>query len=360
MQDKRIEYSLSWIAGVVGGAIAGDGDIVLEGVASLASASVRDISFLANRKYLPMLAKSHAGAVICPEDLEISGRNLLRVRDPYLAFGQAVSLFHPPAEPSAPGVHPTALLGEDVEFGKSVSIGPYSIIGDRSSLSDNVVVGPLVYLGEGVEIGENTVLGPRVTVYNGVRIGRRCLIQSGTVLGGDGFGFAREATGRYRKIPQVGGLVIEDDVETGSNCAVDRGSLDDTIIARGTKLDNLVHVAHNVTVGEDSLLIAQVGISGSTHVGKNVVLAGQSGLVGHLEIGDGAVVGAQAGVTRSVKAGEVVSGYPARPHKYALKTQASLVKIPAIVKKLTALEEKIEKLVKNGADSVPEDEERSL
>jgi UDP-3-O-[3-hydroxymyristoyl] glucosamine N-acyltransferase len=339
------ELTLSSIARVVGGEISGDKDVRLRGVASLEKAGPSDLSFLASSKYLPALHGSAAGAVVCPRGVSAPGKNLLHVRDPHLAFGIAVEMLCPsPSASWGKGVHPTALLGEGVQLGKGVAIGPYVTVGDGVTLEDGVVVGPLVSIGENSEVGASSWIGPRVTIYPGVRIGCRCTIHAGTVLGGDGFGFAKDEKGRHRKIPQVGRLILGDDVEVGSNCAIDRGSLDDTVIGRGTKLDNLIHVAHNVRIGEDSLLVAQVGIAGSTVVGSKVVLAGQAGIVGHIEIGDGAVVGAQAGVVKSVKAGQVVSGYPARPHKKALKIQAGLVKIPQILRKVEELEERIARL----------------
>ncbi len=341
--DRKAGYTLSSISRIVGGEIAGDGDVLLKGVATLEKAGPSDISFLANMKYLTILEKSRAGAVICPEEIDSPGRNLLRVRNPYLVFGEVVRLFHTSSEAS-PGVHPTAILGKGVRLGKNASVGPMVFIGNGVTLSENVVVEPLAFVGDGVFLDEHTRIGPRVVIYPGVRIGKRCLVQAGTVLGSDGFGFARDEEGHHRKIPQVGGLRIGDDVEIGSNCAIDRGSLGDTIIGDGTKFDNLVHIAHNVEIGEDTLLVAQVGVSGSTKIGRNVTLAGQAGLVGHIEIGDGAVVAAQAGVVKSVLPGEVVSGYPARPHRKALKTLANLIKIPSMMERLKELEMRIEKL----------------
>jgi UDP-3-O-[3-hydroxymyristoyl] glucosamine N-acyltransferase len=340
---KIVEHTLSSISRIVGGEITGNGSTLLKGVATLEKAGPSDISFLANMKYLRVLEESGAGAIICPEKIESPGKNLLRVKNPYLVFGKVVELFHPPGEDS-PGVHPTAILGKGVTLEKNVSIGPLVFIGEKVSISTGAVVGPLVFIGDEASIGEKTRVGPRVTIYHGVRIGKRSLVQAGSVLGSDGFGFVRDEDGHHRKIPQVGGLRIGNDVEIGSNCTIDRGSLGDTIIADGTKFDNQVHVAHNVEIGEDTLLVAQVGISGSTKIGKNVVLAGQAGVTGHIEIGDGAMVAAQAGVDKSVKPGEVVSGYPARPHRKALKTLANMIKIPAMKERIKVLEERVKKL----------------
>ncbi len=344
MSKVKTEYTLAEIAAIIGGKISGDSEIPVRGVASIRNAGPADLTFLAEKKYIHLLEKSKAAAVICTADVASEKKTLLHVKNPNLAFGMVVELFYPPVVRGRGKVHETSLLGKDVSLGRGVTIGPYVTIGDRCSISGNVSIGPLVSIGDDVEIGESTRIDPRVTIYSGVRIGRRCRIQAGSVLGSDGFGFARDDQGRHRKIPQIGGLVIEDDVEIGSNCTIDRGSLDDTIVSRGTKLDNLVHIAHNVKVGENTLLVAQVGIAGSTIVGKNVVLAGQAGISDHLEIGDGAMVGAQAGVIKSIPPGETVSGYPARPHRKALKTQASLVKIPQMIERIKNLEEKVREL----------------
>jgi UDP-3-O-[3-hydroxymyristoyl] glucosamine N-acyltransferase len=350
MSDTRPEYTLSAIARIVGGEVAGDGDVIIKGVASLEKAGSSDLSFVADKKYLPALEKSKAGAIVCTTDVKSPRNNLLYVKNPHLSFGMIVELFHPLDVAGTGIVHPTVVFGEDVQLGKTVSIGPYVTVGDRCALSEGVVIGSLVSIGNDVEIGEHTRIYPNVTIYDKTRIGMRCLIHAGVVLGGDGFGFARDDSGRHRKIPQIGGLVIGDDIEIGSNCTIDRGSVDNTVIARGAKFDNLVHVAHNVKIGEDSLLVAQVGVSGSTTIGKNVVLAGQAGVAGHLEIGDGGIIGGQAGVTKSVQPGEIVSGYPARPHKKTLKTQASLVKIPQMLERIKELEKKLRNLEKRLAE----------
>jgi len=353
MSDLTIEYTLSAIAGFIDGEVLGDDDHPIRGVATLEKAGPFDLSFLASKKYLSVLEKSRAGAIVCPEGIRIPHRNLILVKNPHLSFGRIVGLFHPSQEPEIAGIHPTAILGAGIRLGKGVAIGPYAVVGKGVVISDSASVGPLSWIGDRAEIGEGTRIGPRVSVYPDVRLGKRCVVQAGTVLGSDGFGYAEDDEGRHRKIPQVGRLVIEDDVEIGSNCAIDRGSLGDTIIGRGTKFDNLVHIAHNVTIGDDSLLVAQVGISGSTVIGKRVVLAGQAGVAGHIEIGNGAVVGAQAGVVKSVPPGEIVSGYPARPHRKALKTQALLVKIPELVERVKELENRVKAMRRNQTNVKP-------
>ncbi len=344
MAKEKGEYTLSEIARITGGEITGDSEIAIRGVASIRNAGPADLTFLAGKKHIHLLDECQAAAVICAADVTSEKTNLLHVNNPSLAFGMVVELFYPQGATGDGGIHETSLLGKGITLGEGVSIGPYVIVGDRCRLSDNVSIGPLVSIGDDVEIGESTRIDPRVTIYSGVRIGKRCRIMAGSVLGSDGFGFASDDEGRHRKIPQIGGLVIEDDVEIGSNCTIDRGSLDNTVVSRGTKLDNLVHIAHNVRVGENTLLVAQVGIAGSTIIGNNVVLAGQVGVSDHIEIGDGVVAGAQAGIIKSIHPGETVSGYPARPHRKALKTQASLIKIPQMIERIKNLEEKVREL----------------
>jgi UDP-3-O-[3-hydroxymyristoyl] glucosamine N-acyltransferase len=232
-----------------------------------------------------------------------------------------------------------------VEIGPEVSIHPFVYVGDRSRIGSRVVLYPGVYIGEEVEIGEGTILYPNVVVMDHCRIGRRVIIHGGTVIGSDGFGFVPDKSG-YVKIPQVGIVEIEDDVEIGANCAIDRAAMGKTLIQKGVKTDNLVQIAHNVVIGENTVLVAQVGIAGSTEIGRWVALGGQVGVVGHITIGDQARVGAQSGVGSDVKAGEILSGSPAFPHREWLKAQVVFPRLPEIKKNLTALEKRVAELEK--------------
>jgi UDP-3-O-[3-hydroxymyristoyl] glucosamine N-acyltransferase len=237
---------------------------------------------------------------------------------------------------TAPGIDPTARVGERASLGVNCRIGAYVVIGGGVSIGASVEIGPLAVIESGVVLGDDTVIEARAVVHKGSRLGRRVRVQSGAVIGGQGFGFLSSAAG-HERVPQVGGCILEDDVEVGAGSCIDRGSLDDTVIGQGTKIDNLVHVAHNVRIGKHCLIMAGVGIAGSTRVGDGVVLAGQAGLAGHLEIGDGARIGAQAGVISSVPANASYSGYPARPHREALRAQAALYRLAAHVDALEAL-----------------------
>ncbi|MFI5330530.1 MAG: UDP-3-O-(3-hydroxymyristoyl)glucosamine N-acyltransferase, partial [Desulfobaccales bacterium] len=267
---------------------------------------------------------------------------LIIVPHPYLAYARVAALFAP-----APwrwgGISDQACLGRDLTLGREVSIAPLVFIGDRVRLDDGVTVMPGCFLGDEVHLGAGTLVYPNVTILERCQVGQRCLIHSGTVIGSDGFGFVPTPAGN-EKIPQLGTVVIEDEVEIGANCAIDRGALGETRIGRGVKIDNLVHLAHNVTVGEHSLLVAQVGVSGSTKLGRRVILAGQVGLVGHIELGDGVRVGAQSGVSRSVPTGQDVSGSPAFPHKQWLQSMSHIPKLPDLYHRLKRLEQQLAEL----------------
>jgi UDP-3-O-[3-hydroxymyristoyl] glucosamine N-acyltransferase len=277
------------------------------------------------------------------KDVQTSKVPLIKHPNPYYASSKAIGLFHEPRKSYPEKIHSTSLLGEEVTIGKEVYIGPYVIIEDRVKLSDKVVILAGSFIGENTAIGENTLIYPRVTIRENVNIGKNVIIHSGTVIGSDGFGYAKEK-GTYHKIPQVGKVVLEDDVEIGANVTIDRATLGETRIKKGTKIDNLVQIAHNVQIGENTIVVAQVGISGSTKVGKNVTLAGQVGLVGHIEIGDNVIVAAQSGVSKSLHPGKIYFGYPAREHSKARKIEAVVSLLPQYVEKIRELEKRIKNL----------------
>ena len=333
-------YTLEQVAVAIGARLAGDGALQVTGLAPLSDAGPGQLAFFANPRYREQVHSSRATALIVSEDFDGDGSHaLLRVADPYASYALAAALFQEEAPPAV-GVHPSVYVGCGVTLGEDVAIGAHAVLGEGAGVGDAARVGPGCYVGPGVRIGAGTRLGPRVVLLEGTRLGQRCILQSGTVVGSDGFGYATTPAG-HRRIPQLGGVVLEDDVELGANCTVDRGSLADTRIGRGSKLDNLVHVAHNVDVGEGVLIVAQVGISGSTRVGDRAVLAGQVGVVGHIEIGAGARVAAQSGVTKSVPPGEEWFGYPARERRRAFRQQALLAKLPELAARVHALEERI-------------------
>jgi UDP-3-O-[3-hydroxymyristoyl] glucosamine N-acyltransferase len=342
-----MSYTLAEIADRIGGRLKGDGQIEIKGVSGLQEAQPGEISFLASRKYQQFLNSTRASAVILPEREEI-GLELPAILhvNPYFAFACAVKLFHP-EKPNYPvGIHPTATLEKSVQLGKNVCVGPYTVIEGKVEIGDDCTILAGCFIGESTKIGKEVFLYPKVTVYHSCQIGNQVIIHSGAVIGSDGFGFAFEK-GKHHKIPQIGTVVIEDDVEIGANCTIDRAALGVTRIGRGTKLDNLVHLGHSVEVGENSILVAQVGIGGSTILGKYVTLAGQAGLVGHITLGDYVTVGAQGGVTKSIPAGTTVSGYPAREHKKAKKIEARLSHLPEYIGRIKELEKEVRRLKKN-------------
>ncbi|MDP8234235.1 MAG: UDP-3-O-(3-hydroxymyristoyl)glucosamine N-acyltransferase [Candidatus Saelkia tenebricola] len=338
-----INMSLTRIAELIDAEIVGDGNVLITGISGIKEAQKGDITFVANPKYVSLISTTHASAIITSRDVEKAEKPIIRTDDPSIAFSKLVSIFSPDEKKVAPGVHPTAVIGKDVILGKNISIQPYVVISDGVVIGDNTVLHASVYVGHHSRIGSNCLIHPHVTIRERVTIKNRIIIHSGTVIGSDGFGYATVKDVHY-KISQIGTVYIDDDVEIGANVTIDRARFGRTHIKRGTKIDNLVQIAHNVEIGENSIIVAQSGISGSTLIGKGVILAGQSGVVGHISIGDNARVAAQAGVTKSVPSGEVVSGYPARPHGTAKRINACVQKLPDFYKCVKSLQEKVKKL----------------
>jgi UDP-3-O-[3-hydroxymyristoyl] glucosamine N-acyltransferase len=327
----------------LGGELRGDGEVEISGVCGIEQAGPGDLTFLANPRYAGHLAATRASAVILAPGHEAPLPCLVS-DNPYLTFARAVAVLRPPARP-LPGVHPSAQVDPGARLGPDVHVGALSVLGAGVRLGARTVVHPHVVLYEGVQVGEDCVLHSGVQVRERCRLGNRVVVQNGAVIGADGFGFARDGEGRYRKFPQVGIVVIEDDVEIGALTAIDRAALGETRVGRGTKLDNLVQIGHSVTIGEDTVLAGQVGVAGSTHIGRRVTLAGQVGVAGHLTIGDGVVATAQTGIPGSVEAGSVVSGYPAIGNRAWLKSSAVFAKLPELQRRLRELERKVESLV---------------
>ncbi|MFQ5680733.1 MAG: UDP-3-O-(3-hydroxymyristoyl)glucosamine N-acyltransferase [Candidatus Omnitrophota bacterium] len=338
MADFR--KTLSEIAAIIDGEVVGDGDIVITGLCGIKEAQKGDITFVANSKYLPLIEHTRAAAIITSREIASCRKPIIRVDNPSLSFARMVSLVSPNHNFHPKGIHPTAILGKNLKLGKDISIGPYVVIEDEVEVGDGAIIYAGCYVGHHSSIGNNTLIYPNVSIRERITIGNRVIIHSGTVIGSDGFGFAI-VRGIHKKIPQIGTVVIEDNVEIGANVTIDRARFDKTIIGRGTKIDNLAQIAHNVVIGENSIVVSQAGISGSTVVGKGVILAGQSGLVGHITVGDGAVVAAQAGVTKSVPPGTKVSGYPAKPHNLARRVNACVQKLPELYKTIAMLKEKV-------------------
>lgn len=337
-----MEIRLTEIAQMLKGRVVGDPDLRIHGVSSIEEAKPGEISFIANPKYYSKAAASRASALIAQSEMKGIQSAFLLVENPYYAFAQLLTFFYPPRRYPA-GVDPKASIGKGVALGEEVSIGPFAALEEGVKVGDRVRLGAGVFIGAGSEIGEETLIYPNVTIREGVKVGKRVIIHSGAVIGSDGFGFAPHQK-KYFKIPQVGGVIIEDDVELGANVTIDRGTLGNTIIGSGTKVDNLVQIGHNVVIGSDSILVAQVGISGSAKIGRHVTLAGQVGVAGHLTIGDDVVVGGKSGVTKDIPSRENVSGFPPLPHKTWLKAQASFQRLPEMRSQVKTLEDKVKQL----------------
>jgi UDP-3-O-[3-hydroxymyristoyl] glucosamine N-acyltransferase len=320
------------VADLVGGRLLGDGTVTVSAVRPLDRAGPEALSLAVSARYAEALRSSRAGAVLVPDALAGTpeGRRArIVVSDPYAALVRVMAALFPPTA-LQPGVDPAARLGPGCVLGADVSIGPFVVLGRGVHLGARSQLGEGVSLGDGVTIGEDTVIGPRAVCYAETRIGSRVVIKAGAVIGGPGFGYRRGPAGHDR-IPHVGGCIVADEVEIGSNSCVDRGSVDDTVIGRGTKLDNLVHVGHNVRIGERCLLMAGVGIAGSTHIGNDVILAGHVGVTDHLLIDDGARIAAKSAVFGDIPAGASFSGHPARPHRQFLRAQAALYRLAPII-----------------------------
>ncbi|MGH7592881.1 MAG: UDP-3-O-(3-hydroxymyristoyl)glucosamine N-acyltransferase [Gemmatimonadales bacterium] len=315
------------VADLVGGRLSGPGEVLLHRVRSLDRATGDALAMCTGRRYAAAMATSRAGAVLVPDSLATATGPVTRiiVADPPHAMLLATRALHPEV-PAVPAIAPTAQIGRGVTLGVDVTIGPHSVIGDGARLGDRARIGAHVVIGQDVTVGADARLDPHVVIYDGATLGARVWCKAGAVIGGPGFGFASSASG-HQRIPQVGGCIIEDDVEIGSHTCIDRGSLDDTRIGRGTKIDNQVHIAHNVHTGVDCLIMACVGVAGSTVLGDRVVLAGQSGCIDHVALGDDVTVGAKAAVMSNVPAGTAVSGYPARPHREFLRAMATVYRL---------------------------------
>lgn len=342
-----MEITLAGLLAHIDGDIIGDPLRKIRGAAPFDAAAKDDITFADSPRILKRIHETGAGAVIVPQGFSAgTGINLIQTGNPRLAFARVMPLFFP-APATVPGIDPNAVIGRHVRIGKDVSIGSFAVIGDNGIIGERSRIHPGVVIGDGVHIGDDTEIYPNVTILNGCRIGSRVIIASGTVIGSDGFGFVADGD-RHVKIPQVGIVVIDDDVEIGACNTIDRATFGKTWIRRGVKTDNHVHIGHNVVVGENSLIVAQVGIAGSTFIGRNVILAGQAGIGGHLTIGDRVTVGPQAGVARSLAAGVVVSGTPEMPHPLWLRVQQIIPRLPELKKRITDLEKQLEQMASNG------------
>jgi UDP-3-O-[3-hydroxymyristoyl] glucosamine N-acyltransferase len=342
------------IASLLHGSVVGDADIDVSHVAKIEEAGAGDITFVANPKYEKYLGSTRASAVVVSRDLDekkLNGRKrqiaFVKVDDPYICFLQLLQTLEATDDLPFAGIHSTAVIAPSADLSSGVAIGAHAVIGERvhvgrdSKIAQGTVIADDVVMGSGARIHAN------VTIRERCRLGDRVIIHSGTVIGSDGFGFAPDKDGTYKKIPQVGTVVLEDDVEIGANCAIDRATLGETLLKRGVKLDNLVHVAHNVVIGENTMIAAQAGIAGSTKVGKNVLMGGQVGVINHVEIADKVSIIAQSGVSKSLtKAGTTYFGSPAKEQRTAFRIEAALRRLPDLIEEVKQLRERVERLEK--------------
>lgn len=333
--------SLGELAALVDGHLEGE-DISVQGIVGLPYAKSGYLTFLDNKKNLPLAEQSEASACIIPLDCDRLTKPVIRVKNPRLAFAKILGLFHKGIR-KEPAIHPSAIVGNRVHFGSGVYVAPYVVIEDDAVIGNNVQIHPFVFIDSGVTIADEAVIHPHVSLMKGTVIGKRVIVHSGTVLGTDGFGYVKDGSVNV-KIPQVGRVIIEDDVEIGANVTIDRATTEATIIKRGTKMDNLIQVGHNTVIGEDCIVVSQSGLAGSITVGDRVTIAAQAGLKDHIVIGSDSILAGRAGVTKNVPAGSLVSGYPARDHRFELKIEAAIQKLPEMVKRFAELEKKITEL----------------
>ncbi len=346
------------IAEQVQAEVIGDGGIVIHSTAKIEEAGEGQITFVSNLKYLKYLTTTNASAVLVSRSIpkeklpeRTSMPVLLKVDDAYTSFLQVLRVFNPPPDVIPPGIHHTAVIADNARIGDEVRIGAHVVVGENCKIGEKTIIAHGTVLGDNVQVGDGTTLYPNITVREGCIIGSRVIIHSGTVVGSDGFGFAPQKDGSYSKIPQTGKVVVEDDVEIGSNCSIDRATMGETRICKGVKLDNLIQVAHNVVIGENTVIAAQTGISGSTKIGKQCILAGQVGIIGHVEITDNVIIAAQSGVPKSIKKTGTYFGYPAKEHGRALRIEAVIRQLPELLKDVEDLKRELAQLKNPAVDT---------
>lgn len=335
-----MRLTVSEIASLVGGTVRGDGAVVIEGAAGLAEATSRDVSFLSNPKYTAQLRTTRAGALLVTADVDTGTCPAVVVKTPSDAWAAVLEILDKERTRRPTGIHPTAVISPGAKLGANVTVGAHTVIEDGATVGDNTILYPRVYVGFDAAVGANCLIYPGVTLRERTTVGNRVILQPGVVVGGDGYGFSFGA-GRHRKIPQVGTVVIEDDVEIQANSTIDRAAVGVTRIGRGTKIDNLVQIAHGAEIGEHCLVVALTGVAGSTKLGNYVTLAAQVGVAGHLKIGDQTIVAAQSGVSHDLPPKSVVFGTPAQPIKDEMKCQAAVRQLPRLIEEIRALKKKM-------------------
>ena len=341
---------LKEIAQFANGELSGDGEIELSGVSELLTAKLTDLAFVLDVQHIPEISKSNASAFVIFKDLKFeTSKPYILIGNPHLTFAKILTLFLN-QDKFSPEIHSTAVLGKNVKFGKDVFIGAHSVIEDEVVIGDYTCIMSLSYVGRRVKIGKNSIIYPNVSVLRDIVIGNNVIIHSGTVIGSDGFGYAKDEVGKYNKIPQIGSVIIEDDVEIGSNVSIDRATLGKTLIKKAQKIDNLVQVAHNVIIGENVILAGQAGISGSVTVGNNVIIAGQVGIADHVNIKDNIIIAAQTGVSKDLEPNKIYFGTPAKEMGEAKRSLAEVSRLPKLYQKVKDLE-KISELSKDNKTS---------
>ncbi len=343
-----MQFSAVQIAIMINGKVEGNADITVASFGKIEDAENGQLAFLANPKYEEHLYSTGASIIIVNESQELKqpiSATLIRVADPYTAFATLLDKYQQIQTQQLSGIQQPVYIDVTAKIGQAVFIGAFSYIGENAIIADGAKIFPNVYIGNKAIVGENSIIHPGVKIYHDCVIGKNVVIHSGTVIGGDGFGFAPQADGTFKKVPQIGNVIIEDDVEIGSNTTIDRGTMGSTLIKAGAKLDNLLQIAHNVEIGNNSVIAAQAGISGSTKVGNNVMIGGQVGIVGHLVIADGTKINAQSGVSKSIKTpNTAVTGSPAFDYTASLRSQAIARKLPELEKRIKELEEMMKEI----------------
>ena len=343
-----MQFPAAQIAQIVNGRVEGDSQVSVSSFGKIEEAGQGQLSFLANPKYEEFLYTTSASIVIINESFELKqpvNTTLIRVADAYTAFATLLGKYQEIMQQQLSGIQQPSFIAGSASYGDNVFIGAFAYLGENVKLGKNCKIYPHVFIGNNTTVGDHCIIHPGVKIYHDTQIGNQVIIHAGTVIGSDGFGFAPQADGSFKKVPQIGNVVIGDQVEIGANATIDRATIGSTLIKSGAKLDNLIQVAHNVEVGHSTVIAAQAGISGSTKIGNGVMIGGQAGIVGHIQIGDGAKVNAQSGVSKSIEAGKAVTGSPAYDYTAALRSQAAARKLPELEKRVKELEALVKQLL---------------
>lgn len=343
-----MQFQASQIAMLINGKVEGDGQAMVASFGKIEEANEGELTFLANPKYEEFLYSTKASVVLINDGFELRqpvAATLIRVSDAYTAFATLLSKYQEIIQQQLSGVQEPNYIAKTATYGEHVFIGAFAYLGEKVKIGNNTKIYPNAYIGDDVTIGDNCIIHPGVKIYHDCKLGNHIIIHAGTVVGSDGFGFAPQADGSFKKIPQIGNVVIEDNVEIGANATIDRATIGSTLIKAGAKLDNLIQIGHNVEIGHSTVIAAQAGVSGSTKIGNGVLIGGQAGIVGHIQLGDGSKVNAQSGVSKSIEAGKAVTGSPAHDYTSALRSQAVSRKLPELEKRVKELEALVKQLM---------------